>query len=70
MAERLEDEQLECPRCRLPAARGGRAGHCSHCGMRLVPAAGPKESAVRAYLYGRRLPPLARPAERRQRVPG
>lgn len=49
------DSGLECPRCRLGATPvAGRRGLCSNCGAELVPANGPSEQWIRAYLYGDR----------------
>ena len=54
-------QSLECPRCRSLAINKDHSrgrGHCPSCGSELILAGGPKEAEVRAYLYGRRLPPL------------
>lgn len=45
--------ELECPRCRMIVdRRAARQACCERCGAELVPAHGPSEASVRAYLYG------------------
>ncbi len=56
------DIELECPRCRVVAAKT-RQIRCPDCGAKLVAAHSPTEAWIRAYLYegdrSRRVPPRA-----------